>query len=117
MRAGLVVAALLGGCSSVVYSNGIPVYAKLWQGVEAEITPRAQIDLGCQSVGVLLLRRQGKVPVDVSAKGCGRTVVYHRELRHHLGHYTTKNTVWQLVSTSHLPPPRSSHNPYEVAAE
>lgn len=116
-RALLALIALLGCSKNVVESNGIPVHAKIWARTEAEVSPRARIDLGCPAIEVLLVSRQGKFPVEVSAEGCGRTALYHRQLRKHLGHSTTKNTVWELVTRSGHDDLELPQNAYETAAE
>jgi hypothetical protein len=114
MKAAAPILLALMACSPVIENNGTRVYAKHWEPVEREINVRARIDLQCPIVEVLLLSRQGKLPVSVSAEGCGRTAIYQRLLRRHHGHYTSKNSVWELMSASPVPPSPVVTNPYSA---
>jgi hypothetical protein len=114
MKAAAPILLALMACAPVIENNGIRVYEKYWEPVEREINVRARIDLQCPVVDVLLLSRQGKAPVSVSAEGCGRTAVYQRLLRHHGPFHSIKNTVWQLVSASPAAPPPVATNPYSA---
>lgn len=107
-------ALLLAACATIE-NNGVRVYPKYWDPVEREISARARADLQCPQVKALLLKRQGKAPVSVSAEGCGRTAVYMRLLRHRGPFHTTANSVWQLVSASPLIAPDAvAANPYSA---
>lgn len=68
------------GCSRVVV-NGMRVREDWWLDVQHEISLRARIDLSCREVDVVLQKMQGKFPVIVTADGCGRSVLYQRQLR------------------------------------
>lgn len=89
---------VLAACAPVIENNGIRVRVSYWEPVEREIAARARADLQCPQAQVLLLKRQGKAPVSVSAEGCGRIAVYTRLLRHRRGFLTTANSEWEIVS-------------------
>ena len=109
-------ALMIAACAPTLENNGIRVYVKYWEPVEREISLRARVDLQCSAVDVLLLNRQGKLPVNVAAEGCGRTAIYQRLLRRKgpFFHHTTTNTVWELVSASPATTPQVAVNPYAI---
>ncbi len=93
----LLAAALFAGCSHVTV-NGMSVRADWWAEIERDIRLRGQIDMSCPSVQVVLQKMQGKFPVVVTAQGCGLAALYQRALNRSGGHYTSRDTVWTLVS-------------------
>ena len=112
MKPALILVLALSACAPTIENNGVRVREAYWGPVEREIRARARADLQCPEITVLLLKRQGKAPVSVSAEGCGRTAVYLRVLRHRGPFHTTANSVWQLASATHFAPAPVEINPY-----
>lgn len=93
----LLAALALGGCARITV-NGMSVREDWWAEVDRDITLRSQIDLSCSEVKVVLQKMQGKFPVIVTGHGCGRAVLYQRQLNRSGGHYTSRDTVWVRMS-------------------
>lgn len=67
----------------VITNNGIEVYERYWNAAAQSLSGRAQIELGCTQpeLSYLLISRQGKVPTQIMAEGCGRRGLYARRVR------------------------------------
>jgi hypothetical protein len=83
---GLLLAALgasaCGPRHQVIVVNGIQVYDNRWRQVIDQLGPRASFELGCPGpqLQFILLRMQGRAPVEVGVQGCGHSAVYLRLL-------------------------------------
>jgi hypothetical protein len=76
--------ALLSACHGpTITNNGQTVYARNWNEAVRTLSGRAQYDLRCEqdSVTYKLVARQGRIPVQVLAEGCGARGLYGRTVR------------------------------------
>jgi hypothetical protein len=64
----------------VIQVNGIEVYESHWRQTMDMIGPRAVFELNCPGpqLQFVLLRKQGRYPIEVGVQGCGRSAVYLR---------------------------------------
>lgn len=96
--------ALLLGCRGpVITNNGQTVYARNWNEAVQSLSGRAQYDLNCQpdQITYKLIARQGRIPVQMQAEGCGGRALYGRSVR--------ASHAWSRLDTA-APPPGSSVN-------
>ena len=60
--------------------NGIEVYRRNWFAALHELKPVASYHLGCPApqLEFLLVKRTGREPTQIAARGCGRQALFRR---------------------------------------
>ena len=78
----LLLVLLITACTpaQVLVVDGIRVYPQYWADAVRHVQPMASYELQCPPEGVQLhlLRRQGRLPAEIAAVGCGGTHQYVR---------------------------------------
>jgi hypothetical protein len=108
MRAGLIgLLLVLTGCSAIFRQRadvgGATVYQFIWEPVEAELSIRADAELGpCPRRAYTVFQKHKHDPVVVALRGCGTTAIYSRLLSNGK---PARTGSWSLTSRSPVPVP------------
>ncbi|MAT30136.1 MAG: hypothetical protein CMN29_35260 [Sandaracinus sp.] len=92
--------------------NGIEVYRRNWFAALHELKPVASYHLGCPApqLEFLLVKRTGREPTQIAARGCGRQALFRRPVARVSDRGPGTRTAmgdWEIASAitpSHAPP-------------
>jgi hypothetical protein len=70
----------------------------------AQLRARAVFEASCPDVRLTPLDFTGRLVTLVGAEGCGRRLIYKRQLRRHLFTRSARNSPWVVVADSVAPP-------------